>query len=317
MNLLLASGLLASLLLTLPGCTSGKVISTVQSPVEPESRVMTTAEESHTADNNPVAEVTPSPTPDLPTAETFPPLQSSGGPPASSPALSASMINPPAEWAAQELARRGFVRDPSKKVVVLDPGHGGPDVGAAAGSLAEKSVNLEIALKLKGLLEADGYQVLLTRESDQRPYTLAQGRTDRPVTRADLQARVDLANTAQADVFISMHNNGSSDPAQAGTEVWYAPDRSFGDANWRLAQAILDGIVSELAKTGYPSPNRGLKNGSEFRVFNGRVFPFLCWATPVQTGSPAEQRGCRASWERASSSPTRTRRGCWHRSGFS
>jgi len=266
------------------------VISVAKGPVELEAPAVSAPEGGPGADDSPVAEVTPSPTPELPTAETLPPLQTTGGPSTNSPVLSASAINPPAEWAAQELARRGFVRDPSKKMVVLDPGHGGPDVGAAAGSLAEKAVNLGIALKLKGLLEADGFQVLLTREADQRPYTLAEGRTDRPVTRADLQSRVDLANAARADVFISMHNNGSSDPAQAGTEVWYAPDRSFGDANWRLAGAILDGIVSELAKAGYPSPNRGLKNGSEFRVFNGRVYPLF-----VLGNSRTDQQPSRAT----------------------
>ena len=160
MNFLLAFGLLASLLLTLPGCASGKVISVAKGPVELEAPAVSAPEGGPGADDSPVAEVTPSPTPELPTAETLPPSQTIGQPSANSPALSASAINPPAEWAAQELARRGLVRDPSKKMVVLDPGHGGPDVGAAAGSLAEKAVNLGIALKLKGLLEADGFQAL-------------------------------------------------------------------------------------------------------------------------------------------------------------
>ncbi len=186
-------------------------------------------------------------------------------------------IYPPASWAKEELGRRGFVRNPQKKVIVIDPGHGGPDVGAAHGSFAEKNANLMIALQLKELLEADGFQVLVTREADVRPYYFPAevAHTPRQETRADLQSRLDLANAVNADLFICIHNNGSSDRAQAGAEIWYAPDRPFGDSNWLLAQSVLQGILGELRKAGYAAPDRGLKNGSEFRVFNGRVFPLF------------------------------------------
>ena len=186
-------------------------------------------------------------------------------------------VFPPAGWAKEELRRRGFVRDSQKKVIVIDPGHGGPDVGAAHGSFAEKNANLMIALHLKELLEADGFQVLVTREADVRPYYFPAEitHTPRQDTRADLQSRIDLANAVNADLFISVHNNGSSDRAQVGTEIWYAPDRPFGASNWLLAQSVLQGILGELRKAGYAAPNRGLKNGSEFRVFNGRVFPLF------------------------------------------
>ena len=161
--------------------------------------------------------------------------------------------------------------------MVLDPGHGGPEVGAAQGRLAEKNVNLAIAIKLKGLLEQNGIQALLTRDADTRAFELTDALADNPRAplRADLQARVDLANAAKADLFISIHNNGSSNPAEAGTEVWYAPDHPQGERNWVLGQEVLSGIVEQLAAAGYQPPNRGLKNGSQFRVFQGRVFPLF------------------------------------------
>ena len=183
---------------------------------------------------------------------------------------------PPVDWAEQELVRRGFVRVVGKRVVALDPGHGGPEVGAANGSLAEKSINLAIAQHLKTLLEADGYLVVLTREDEGRAFTFPEN----PAGTSRGSTRIDIANAAQADIFVSIHNNGSSNTEEAGTEVWFAPDRPFGEQSSVLAEEVLDGIVTELSAAGYASPNRGLKNGSRFRVFRNRVFPLFVLGKP-------------------------------------
>lgn len=215
-----------------------------------------------------------------------PPLRSGGNAP------SGEVAPPGRAWAAQELARRGFERDPGKRVVAIDPGHGGPEVGAAQGRLAEKNVNLAIAQRLRALLEAESYQVVLTREADERAYLLPEAAVENPrfFLRADLQSRIDLANAARADIFVSVHNNGSSNTAEAGTEVWYAPDRPFGDKNWLLASEVLHGILGQLRAAGYDAPNRGLKNGSQFRVFGDRVFPLF-----VLGNARTEPRATRAT----------------------
>ncbi len=191
-------------------------------------------------------------------------------------------IYPPTTWAAGELALRGFVRDPKRHLVVIDPGHGGPEVGAASGRLAEKNVNLAIALKLQALLDAAGYQTLLTRTADTRVYNMpeADAATAYNPVRADLQARVDLANAAGAGLFVAIHNNGSGNAAETGTEVWYDASRPFADANFRLAMGILEGITGELRTAGYAGSNRGLKNGATFREFNGRVFSLFVLGNP-------------------------------------
>ncbi len=222
---------------------------------------------------------------------------------------------PPVDWAEQELARRGFVRAAGKRVVALDPGHGGPEVGAANGSLAEKSINLAIAQHLKTLLEADGYLVVLTREDEGRAFTFPENPagTSRGSTRGDLQARIDIANAAKADIFVSIHNNGSSKTEEAGTEVWFAPDRPFGEQSSVLAGEVLDGIVTELSAAGYASPNRGLKNGSRFRVFRNRVFPLFVLGKPREAPGRPERQKCRGYLGRASSCPTPTRQGSSHR----
>ncbi len=221
----------------------------------------------------------PIPTPEAvlepPTAETQ--RQDSGAAP-----FTSRYNLPPVDWAEQELARRGFVRVAGKRVVALDPGHGGPEVGAANGSQAEKSINLAIAQHLKTLLEEDGYLVVLTREDEGRAFTFPENPagTSRGSTRGDLQARIDIANAAKADIFVSIHNNGSSNTEEAGTEVWFAPDRPFGEQSSVLAEEVLDGIITELSAAGYASPNRGLKNGSRFRVFRNRVFPLFVLGKP-------------------------------------
>jgi len=164
------------------------------------------------------------------------------------------------------------------RTIAIDPGHGGSEVGAAQTLLngtiiREKEVNLKIALRLRDLLQASGYRVVLTRETDSGASGLS---AEPPVgysrTRADLQARVDIANNAQADLFISIHNNGSADPQQSGTEVWYCKDRPFADADFALAQLVLENLISQIRAMGYDVRNRGMKEDSNFRVWQGRSY---------------------------------------------
>ncbi|WP_036270119.1 N-acetylmuramoyl-L-alanine amidase family protein [Meiothermus rufus] len=103
--------------------------------------------------------------------------------------------------------------------VVLDPGHGGPDPGAM-GPVAEKVVNLEVALRVRRLLEEAGVAVTLTREDDN---------TFSPDKRTDLSQRVALAEGK--DLFVSIHANAIAPPRAdgwCGLEVYY-----FGPGNAR------------------------------------------------------------------------------------
>ena len=103
--------------------------------------------------------------------------------------------------------------------VVVDAGHGGPDPGAA-GPIAEKVVNLEVALRVRRWLQEAGVEVTLTRESDT---------AFSPDKRTDLAQRVALAEGK--NLFVSIHANAIG-PAKAdgwcGLEVYY-----FGPSNAR------------------------------------------------------------------------------------
>ena len=86
------------------------------------------------------------------------------------------------------------------KVIVIDAGHGGAFPGASYGGYAEKNINLQIALKLGGMIEKNmpNVKVVYTRKTDKH---FSKN------LRADLQARADIANNANGDLFISIHAN--------------------------------------------------------------------------------------------------------------
>ena len=94
------------------------------------------------------------------------------------------------------------------KVIVIDPGHGGVDQGTQNPrlELKEKVFTLDVSLRLKKLLESRGYEVVLTRDKDER---------------VELQNRAIIANRAGADLFISIHFNSLfPDTKTSGAEVF-------------------------------------------------------------------------------------------------
>lgn len=172
------------------------------------------------------------------------------------------------------------------RTVAIDPGHGGPEPGAASAGFAESDVNLQIGLFLRDMLEEAGYRAVMTRDhrGAVNPEYTAPGR---PGQVKDLQARVNIANAAGADLFLSIHNNGSVDPNVRGTEVWYNNARRFSDRNRVLALSLLEGILSRLRAAGHPTVNRGIQDDANWRVFNGRrVFIFVL--SPSETRAATE-----------------------------
>ena len=127
------------------------------------------------------------------------------------------------------------------KVVVLDPGHGGSDGGAAANGLVEKNLTLKIAQYCKEELEKySGVTVYMTRNTD-----VAVG----------LEERVQMAKNWGADVFVSIHMNSAS-PAATGAEVWY-PNSSYNSEIHNNGQKLASDIENELVSLGLA--NRGVK----------------------------------------------------------
>src|SRR3954469_22449114 len=105
--------------------------------------------------------------------------------------------------------------------VALDPGHSVADVGAASGSLREYQLSLDLAQRVRVLLEASGLTVRLTREDDQ-PLTplLNPGATED----IHLEQEARIAAGMPARIYVSLHFNGGP-AALRGTETYYNPDR--------------------------------------------------------------------------------------------
>ncbi|MEE8137478.1 MAG: N-acetylmuramoyl-L-alanine amidase [Thermoanaerobaculia bacterium] len=91
--------------------------------------------------------------------------------------------------------------------IVLDPGHGGSSQGTVAPvGLVEKEITLDVALRLRRLLESASYEVVMTREDDE---TLP------------LSERAEIANEARGDIFLSIHVNWIENRRVRGVETYY------------------------------------------------------------------------------------------------
>lgn len=123
---------------------------------------------------------------------------------------------------------------PIPGLVCIDPGHGGDDNGAVNGDLIEKNVNLEVAILLEDRLEAGGYTTTLTR-------------TDNYITLSNAD-RYNHCNRERAQILISIHHNGSSDPSIDYSLALYMKKEDVA-----LAQTVVDTVSSGLGL-----PNAGV-----------------------------------------------------------
>ena len=148
------------------------------------------------------------------------------------------------------------------KVICIDPGHGGTDVGAIGRiknkEIYEKNITLSIALPLRDLLTSAGAKVVMTRSTDKDVYG--------PWADADpeLQARCDIANEAHANAFISIHIDSFSNGSVDGTTAYYNAKSS---RDLLLAQMMHQATMNTLA-----IPDRGVKS-NDFYVNVNTTMP--------------------------------------------
>jgi N-acetylmuramoyl-L-alanine amidase len=146
-------------------------------------------------------------------------------------------------------------------VVIIDPGHGGKDSGALGiGGAREKDVILPIGKRLGEILQQHGVQVILTRDSD---YFVT------------LPGRVQLAERANADVFVSIHANsaGASRPDVNGLEVYYY------DSGLDLARIVRSSILQSISTI----KDRGVRR-ARFYVLRKSSMPSILVETGYMTG---------------------------------
>ncbi|KJE28263.1 N-acetylmuramoyl-L-alanine amidase CwlD [Geobacillus kaustophilus] len=133
----------------------------------------------------------------------------------------------------------------SGRIIVLDPGHGGPDGGAVGGEVVEKDIALNVAKKLRDYLQQQGALVLMTRETDRDLASPSTRGYSRRKTE-DLLERTAFVNRSNADLFISIHLNAIPSPRWRGAQTFYYG--SFIE-NERLARFIQAELRRNLENT--------------------------------------------------------------------
>lgn len=146
----------------------------------------------------------------------------------------------------------GYVRELSPtgdnladKLVAIDPGHGGSDFGAVGVSgVREKDINIAVAQHLAAMLQEAGAKVIMTRSGD---YSLSN------------QQRVDTANEAKADIYISIHANAFTSEESNGTETHFCDEKKNSAAGRYLAYQLQRELLASLGLR-----DRGVKASSFF-----------------------------------------------------
>jgi len=118
----------------------------------------------------------------------------------------------------------------SRRVIVLDAGHGGWDPGMVSGKVEEKHINLSIMQKVQTFLEQGGATVIITRIDDS---DLANSKS------GDMNVRRLIANTSDADIFVSIHQNAFGSGSVKGAQAFYFNE---SDNSQKLATKVQDRI---------------------------------------------------------------------------
>jgi len=197
--------------------------------------------------------------------------------------------------ACRELEPRGQEHG---RTVFIDPGHGRPDPGTAGRTPAgkrvfEKDLTLATALRLAGMLQEQGYRVVLARTTDSSVASLDAGDLHDGVftvagKHKDLLARIACANATHADLVLSLHFNGYDDPGSGGTETFYNAVRPFAAENRRLARLVQEEVVGELTAEGWTVRDRGARPDATDQApalsAAAAAYPYLLELGPAQAG---------------------------------
>ena len=164
-----------------------------------------------------------------------------------------------ASWKLSELTANVSKEEKKAKkdqvVIVVDPGHGGEDPGKVGiNDVLEKDLNLQIAKKVKKLLEEAGIKIVMTRTNDKVP----------DAKKEDLNQRVQLINETKPKLALCIHQNSYPDAKIKGAQVFYhtiTPE----------AEDVAS-IVQEQLRTVDPTNTRQIKeNDTYFMLKNTQV----------------------------------------------
>ena len=148
---------------------------------------------------------------------------------------------------------------PRVTTVVIDPGHGGIDGGAVSCTgILESKLNLDVALRLRDLLNFLGIKTLLIRDTDKSVYT--EGNTIGQKKVSDLKNRANIANNTPNAVLVSIHQNYFSDSRYSGAQVFYKNDPD--------SKALAERLQSHFVSTINPGSKRMAKKADGVYLFD-------------------------------------------------
>lgn len=160
-------------------------------------------------------------------------------------------------------------------VLFIDPGHGGMDGGAvSSGGLPEKDINLAIALELKKLAQAEGWNVVMTRETDKWLAGSCAG-SIRTRKTEDLRARRDMLLKCEPDVAVSIHlNSFREDTTVKGPQVFY-PSEGEDDVILHQCRQLAETLQCEINNQADEDSQREAMTRNGVMVFSNVICPMV------------------------------------------
>lgn len=154
----------------------------------------------------------------------------------------------------------------SNITIVLDAGHGGEDGGAQGNGLSEKDLNLDITLRVATLLREQGVNVVLTRDTDILLYDTESDYKGQKKAQ-DLRKRLEITNSCENPVLVSIHMNYFAQTQYSGLQVWYSKNDS-------RSKTLANLIQSNVKNTLQPNNNRATKEAtSSIFLLHNATFP--------------------------------------------
>lgn len=141
------------------------------------------------------------------------------------------------------IATMADVSTQDKRIVVIDAGHGGDDPGKIGiNQVLEKDVNLQIAKRVKTLLEQNDVKVIMTRETDEGLYDA--GASNKKVQ--DMKQRIQMISDSKAPITVSIHQNSYGEEAIHGAQVFYYTTSEEGkNAALLMQKQLIAGLDPE------------------------------------------------------------------------
>lgn len=171
------------------------------------------------------------------------------------------------EKGEKEKAQKEEVATPVPKgiTVCIDPGHGGVDPGKVGVNQAlEKDINLAISILLRQYLEEAGYDVMMTRESDEGLYD--EGEKHKKMT--DLKRRIAMIEEKKPDIVVGIHQNSFTQESSKGAQVFFYKESTEG--------AALAAVMQEQLKTGLADGNtRAAKSNDNYYMLVHTSVPMI------------------------------------------